>query len=304
MSNSIGSRVIEALETAELAPTPVNYLRTYYALTGQTLGSSEIHEISLECLEVLAMAQDVLLLATDHTGTLASNLGQKNLSLADKIGRLRESRNKDTVLGLLSQVLTQARDIQSTVESSHRELMATRETIKLMRDELDQARILVHEDPLTGAQNRRGLNVILEQEIARAARGGVPLTVAMLDLDHFKRVNDDHGHAAGDQMLVHFANLIRSVMRKSDSLVRYGGEEFTLILPETDVRGAGFVLGRLQQLMSRTPLPYDGKRLNTTFSAGLATLRGMETPGQLLRRADDALYRAKNSGRNLIKADD
>ena len=100
---------------------------------------------------------------------------------------------------------------------------------------------------------------------------------------------------------MHFTSLIRSVMRKSDALVRYGGEEFTLILPETDARGAHFVLGRLQQVMARTPLNYEGKQINTTFSAGIATLKPDENGHALLRRADDAVYAAKNAGRNAIK---
>ena len=118
----------------------------------------------------------------------------------------------------------------------------------------------------------------------------------MLDLDLFKKVNDLHGHEEGDLMLMHFTSLIRSVMRKSDDLARYGGEEFILILPETDARGAHFVLGR-QQVMARTPLNYEGKQIDATFSAGIATLKPDENGQALLRRADDAVYAAKNAGR-------
>jgi len=102
-------------------------------------------------------------------------------------------------------------------------------------------------------------------------------------------------------MLVQFASLIKTVLRKSDAVVRYGGEEFTLLLPDTDTRGAYFVLGRLQQLMSRSPLIFEGKEINTTFSAGIAGLRQDENGQDLLRRADEALYIAKNNGRNQIK---
>lgn len=302
-NKSIGLRVIESLEASGIAPTPINYLRGYYAATGQLLGT-EVGEIGPACLDILAMTQDVLIQATSQTGTLAARLGDHHVALAGNIQSLKESRSKDSVLSLLAQVLTQAGNIQSTVESNHLELMATRSSIESMREELDQARILVNEDPLTGAQNRRGLSVVLEQEIARSDRGKSLLTVAMLDLDFFKKINDSHGHDAGDKMLVHFATLIRSVIRQSDFLVRYGGEEFTVVMPETDPRGGAFVLGRLQQLMARTPLPYNGIQINTTFSAGLATYDGQETSSQLLRRADAALYQAKNSGRNQIKVDD
>jgi len=98
---------------------------------------------------------------------------------------------------------------------------------------------------------------------------------------------------------MHFTGLIRSVMRKSDTLARYGGEEFILILPDTDSRGAHFVLDRLQQVMARAPLKYEGKKINTTLSAG-SPPEADENGHALLRRADDAVYAAKNSGRNAI----
>jgi diguanylate cyclase (GGDEF)-like protein len=217
----------------------------------------------------------------------------------DPLRAIQASMNE--ILRLLSTVVIQAGGIQNTVEASHKDLLETRQALTSMQEELAETRQLLNEDALTGALNRRGLDQTLMREIARAQRLSSKLSLAMVDLDFFKKVNDQHGHEAGDQMLVHFSSLIKSVLRKSDALVRYGGEEFTLILPETDGRGAHFVLARLQQLMSKSPLTFEGIQINTTFSAGIATLRGDENGHALLRRADEALYAAKNGGRNAIK---
>jgi diguanylate cyclase len=304
MNSGRGLEAIKRLEGAGLDQTPLNYLRAYYEVSGQPLSASEIEAITPECLEILTMTQGVMSQATDQTSTLVGDLARKSLDLSGRINLLREVRTKDAVLSMLSQVLGLSREIHTIVESGHRELMVTCETIRQMRDELAQARILMHEDPLTGANNRRGLNAVLEQELARSSRSNYALSVAMLDIDHFKKVNDLYGHDAGDKMLIHFTGLIRSVMRKSDVLFRYGGEEFTLVLPETDARGAKFVLGRLQQFLDKTPLPYEGKKIGAAFSAGVAVASsggGMVRGEELIRRADKALYKAKENGRGRIE---
>ncbi len=310
--NVIGITVMQQLRDAGIPPTPENYADYYYALSGlprrQTADSAA--EPSPETVatqpntkfynELLAMLRQMLQHVTDKTETLAKDLDGKNKDLAGNVDNLRGSRDKNEILRLLSTVVMQAGGIQNTVEASHKDLVETKRALTSLQEEMAETRQLLNEDALTGTLNRRGLEQTLSREIARAQRGKRPLSLGMLDLDHFKRVNDDHGHEAGDQMLVHFASLIKSIMRKSDALVRYGGEEFTLILPDTDARGAHLVLVRVQQLMSKSPLNYEGQRINTTFSAGIALLRSDENGHALLRRADEALYSAKNSGRNLI----
>lgn len=283
--------------------TPENYERAYYDISGlpqpaRLAAAANDNPVCVNLLMVLrAMVQDM----TDKTEHLANDLGAKNQGLSENVNTLKASRDRNEILSLLSTVVAQAGSIHNTVESSHKELLETRQTLTVMQEELAETRQLLNEDALTGALNRRGLDQTLSREIARSQRSNSRLTLAMLDLDHFKKVNDTYGHEVGDQMLMHFTSLLRSVMRKSDALVRYGGEEFTLILPETDARGTHFVLGRLQQVMARTPLNYEGKKINTTFSAGIATLKPDENGHALLRRADDALYGAKNAGRNALK---
>ena len=309
--NVIGMAAMQRLREAGIPPTPENYTDFYYAVSGLPRPEKVAEAQSPETIatqpnsafynELLAMLRQMVQDVTHKTETLAKDLGDKNKDLAGNVNNLRGSRDKNEIFRLLSTVVMQAGGIQHTVEASHKDLVETKQALTALQEEMAETRQLLNEDALTGTLNRRGLDQTLTREIARAQRGDGNLSLSMVDLDFFKKVNDNFGHEAGDHMLVHFANLIKSVMRKSDALVRYGGEEFTLILPDTDARGTHFVLARLQQLMSKTPLEYEGRKINTTFSAGIATLRPDENGHTLLRRADEALYTAKNSGRNLIK---
>lgn len=128
-------------------------------------------------------------------------------------------------------------------------------------------------------------------------------TLAMLDLDHFKRINDEYGHEVGDQALVYFSQLSHAVLRESDTLYRYGGEEFLVTLPETDINGATFMLGRLRQMLMKSPLHHGDKKIMLTFSGGVATLQDEEDGHALLSRADHALYEAKQQGRDRVLTD-
>ena len=304
--NVIGIAVMQRLrETGEPA-TPENYTRVYYDISGlpppqrTEPGFDPVVQNNPFCMELLQVIREMVEDVGDKTGSLVQDLGEKNKGLSNNVDSLKNSRDKQEILRLLSVVVTQASGIQNTVEASHKELVETRYALINMQNELSETRQLLNEDALTGALNRRGMDLTLSREIARCQRTNSKLSLAMVDLDHFKKINDEFGHAAGDQMLIHFADLIRIILRKSDALVRYGGEEFTLILPDTDARGTLLVLGRLQQLMKKSPLMFDFARINTTFSAGVAILREEENGHSLLHRADEALYQAKENGRDQI----
>lgn len=306
--NVIGITVMQRLKETGAPATPENYARLYYEISGLPPpagaqggeGNDAMTQNSPFCTELLQVLREMVQDVSDRTEHLARDLGEKNKDLAQNVDSLKDSRDKQEILRLLSLVVTQASGIQGTVEASHKELVETRYALTNMQHELAETRQLLNEDALTGALNRRGLDQTLSREVARCQRNKGRLALAMADLDHFKRVNDQHGHEAGDRLLIHFAGLIRSVLRKSDALVRYGGEEFTLLMPDTDARGALFVLVRLQQLMTKSPLTFEGREINTTFSAGVATLQEDENGHALLRRADEALYQAKGGGRNRI----
>ncbi len=163
-------------------------------------------------------------------------------------------------------------------------------------------------DPLTGCYNRRHLHEqLLETEISRAQRYRLSLTVIMCDLDHFKAVNDTYGHYGGDAVLQSFAALMQSMTRDSiDSVVRYGGEEFLLILPETDLAGGELLAERLRQALASTPVEHAGQQIKVTASFGVASVDFATSTHDahlnMIAAADDLLYAAKNSGRNRVCA--
>jgi diguanylate cyclase (GGDEF)-like protein len=156
-------------------------------------------------------------------------------------------------------------------------------------------------DALTGVYNRRYLESRLGEEVARARRYGLPLGCMMIDLDHFKDINDRYGHQVGDQVLRGVAALMQSNLRVSDILARYGGEEFTVLATETGLEGTAATAEKLRSLLDTSPIPTDAGPLRITVSIGVAALRPEEGASELLRRADLALYRAKEAGRNRVQ---
>jgi diguanylate cyclase (GGDEF)-like protein/hemerythrin-like metal-binding protein len=152
-------------------------------------------------------------------------------------------------------------------------------------------------DALTGVLNRMGFNEAMSRELARARRYGQALSVAIADIDHFKKVNDEFGHPVGDQVLVRTANLLKSCVRESDTVARWGGEEFVVIAPMTTEAGVASLAEKLRSIMSTTHL---GPKEPVTASFGVAELKPDDTVETLLHRADAALYQAKQSGRNRV----
>jgi len=157
-------------------------------------------------------------------------------------------------------------------------------------------------DSLTGLANRRRLFDALEQEVYRAQRYGIALSLIMFDIDHFKRINDNWGHATGDWVLRQIAQETRELLRKTDQAGRYGGEEFVVVLPETDLSEALLLAQRLGQRISETAItPEHDAPMSVTVSMGVAALVVDETGEELIHRADQALYRAKQQGRNRVE---
>ena len=156
-------------------------------------------------------------------------------------------------------------------------------------------------DYLTGCYNRRAIEELATQNIASARRHGVPLSVLVLDIDHFKRINDDLGHAVGDLALVESVARIRSTLRAEDALGRLGGEEFIVLMPSADAASAVQAGERIRLSFSAQPLRMDGHQRRVTLSIGVATLAPMDRQfSQLLQRGDRAMYAAKNAGRDLV----
>ena len=184
----------------------------------------------------------------------------------------------------------------------HARLEVGRRLVEL-NDELLEAQhaleILARTDALTGVLNRGAIVKELEREAERAAREGVPLGLGMLDIDHFKLVNDSYGHAAGDAALCEVVRRVLGVMRPYDSFGRFGGEEFLVLVPGSGERELKDVLERIRSVIGSAAIVVDGHELAVTVSLGGAT-QGRESADGLIARVDDALYAAKEQGRDRV----
>ncbi len=180
--------------------------------------------------------------------------------------------------------------------------------IKRQQHELTQALAQIQQlathDELTGLPNRRHMMALLEAEQLRSQRDMRPWMVALLDIDHFKRVNDTHGHATGDQVLRAFAATVREAVRSTDTLARWGGEEFLLLLHDTQPDAALPILERVRQAVQECTVAVQGQQVRVTVSIGVAAHTAGKSVAQLLDQADQALYRAKSDGRDrVVEAD-
>jgi two-component system cell cycle response regulator len=175
----------------------------------------------------------------------------------------------------------------------------------LLRSNLDQSLEAAVTDPLTGLHNRRYMASQLEPLVARAVRDGKPVGALLLDIDHFKKINDSFGHDVGDEVLREFAVRLATNVRAVDLPCRYGGEEFVVIMPETSLEDAGRIAERIRLHVGSSPFRVSNGReiLSVTISVGVASSQGAhDTPESLLKRADEALYEAKQTGRNRVIA--
>jgi diguanylate cyclase len=166
---------------------------------------------------------------------------------------------------------------------------------------LEKIQTMATRDELTGLLNRRRMQELLEQEVLRSRRSGRGFCLALLDLDHFKRINDSHGHSAGDAVLRAFAPAAQAAIRGADLLARWGGEEFVLLLTDTQLPAARAGAERLRLQIESLLIPVGSQGLGITLSGGLTEYRDGETLAQLLERADLMLYEAKAQGRNRIE---
>ena len=212
-------------------------------------------------------------------------------------------------LGAVIEDLTSDMDgMRLALRRSHGDLKEARaqaeqaeQRIHALETELAQVSNLVREDQLTGALNRRGLDEAFTRELARSDRLGASLSIALLDIDHFKKLNDSLGHQAGDEALKHLTRVVRDFLRPTDSLARYGGEEFLILLPNTGLDEAEMIMKRLQRELTRQFFLHANDKVLITFSAGVAERGHEEAQNSLIARADAAMYCAKETGRNRVE---
>ncbi|HHO67642.1 MAG TPA: diguanylate cyclase [Gammaproteobacteria bacterium] len=192
-------------------------------------------------------------------------------------------------------------DVTLAAEVYHRtRVQDLQRSVRQLEHERRQLRDQLQQDALTGVSSRVGLLEEIGRALDAALRTGQPLCLIMADLDHFKQVNDTHGHAVGDAVLREVAGRIKAALREFDLVGRYGGEEFVVLLENTSLHTAHQVAERVRRRIADQPVKVDEKLIDITVSQGLALATPQDDPDSLLRRADQAMYQAKQAGRNCI----
>ena len=257
-----------------------------------------------EAKNALKSMAGLLINRLDELAVSTGGYQEKFGAYANQIAQAGDVAELSVVIGSL---VADTRGAQATMkrsrdelEEARREAHAHEERVHQLEKELNEVGNLVKEDQLTSVLNRRGLEEAFTVEQARAVRAGVPLAVALLDVDNFKQLNDKLGHVAGDNALRHLAGILRDAVRPSDVVARYGGEEFVLLLPDTGLEEAGVVMARVQRILTRRFFLHQNERVLITFSAGVALLTTGESRDAVIARADQAMYSAKQSGKNRV----
>jgi diguanylate cyclase len=287
--------------------------------------------LSMRRLEALqSRLRDVIQKQSEARERTLAAQAEMKLALASFIERLaamtEESSQYSDKIERCAQQLEKAQDLteiapvlQEAIQASRSMALDTRRASEELRDlrdrtthaeteivrlqlELDQMSQLARHDPLTGALNRKGLDETVERELARAQRQQNAVCVGLLDIDNFKRLNDEHGHEVGDEALKHLADVARRCLRPQDSLARFGGEEFVIVMPDTSLEEGVEVMRRVQRELTKSLFLEGNERLLITFSAGVAERLATETGAETLKRADQAMYLAKRSGKNRVVA--
>lgn len=221
--------------------------------------------------------------------------------------RLAHAESLTDMAPVLQEAIRSARAMAEDTRRTGEELHALRERatqaeaeVERLRNELDRMSEVASHDLLTGVLNRKGLLEVVGREISRADRMGITVSLAVLDIDDFKRINDEHGHLTGDAALKHLADVALRSLRPHDSVARYGGEEFVVVLPDTTPEEANLAITRMQRELTTQLFLEGDKQLLITFSAGVTQLLGTETCAEAIHRADQAMYAAKRAGKNRV----
>ena len=216
--------------------------------------------------------------------------------------RIRATRNVEQIVDILDEALGETRSLQGdgALAMAEDKVRRAENEIEALKAELKKAIELTNLDPLTSLMNRRGMEAAFTAEAARSDRHGTSLCIALIDIDDFKRINDSFGHPAGDAALTHIAKVMRATLRPNDVIARVGGEEFMVLLPNSNEQAAFAALNRLLKAVANNAVVCGAHRITVTFTSSVAARAFGEPRAKLEQRLDAALYRAKHSGKNRV----
>jgi diguanylate cyclase len=255
--------------------------------------------ISKLLTKISLMLKDITGHISETEGDLAGH-GKNIKHLAKQIGK---ARGYDEIKDIVDMMLIETKDLIKSGKRLQTRMKISSEDLKQLQKELEKSQAEAQTDSLTQLINRRGLEKKLELERIRAKQNDSPFSIILVDIDHFKRVNDTFGHLVGDSLLRGIANMLKSHLRRNDIAARYGGDEFLIILPETGLDGAMAVGRKIKNTLSKKEwkLKETGERMGRiSVSMGIALYRFNEPEHELFERADKALYLAKQNGRDQI----
>ena len=265
------------------------------------------HDISLTRRDAVSALRDLLPNLVEQMSHLGERSGDFGATLSGHMEAISQADSLEGIAERVRSLVADAHSMQVSVGDAQRGLQGSSERaqsleseVVRLEQELAQAseRLLI--DHLTRTANRAGLEQAYQREIVPVRDAFHPLTVGLLDIDNFKRVNDVLGHHAGDGALQHLASLLQSKVRPCDTVARYGGEEFVLLLPGLGVEEARELLMKVQRELTRDVYLYDAKKVFMTFSAGATLVKPDDSLESALLRADEAMYQAKNAGKNCV----
>lgn len=261
--------------------------------------------------EAKITVKNMITIFIDRLGAIATSTGDYHGKIDSYTHKIANAKHISELNTILDDVMRDTRSIQAEALQSRDQMLAARQEaqaaearIHALETELAEISALASHDQLTKSLNRRGLDEAFEREQSRADRHGTALSVAMLDIDDFKKINDVYGHEAGDEALIHVVRIIKETLRSMDVIGRFGGEEFVVVLPDTPTAEGIAVISRLQKELTKRIFMHNNQKLFVTFSAGLATRDAGENLLDTIKRADTAMYKAKKLGKNRVIAAD
>lgn len=279
-------------------------------ITNELLESFFSIHITDQTASVLAQAQDNFLhlisSLSEATKTTDSSTSDYQQSLQDCGSQLESSTADQELPTILSKLVSDTQSMQSSMQTMRSHMDKSQQEIKDLRKKLNKVTIEALSDPLTGLANRKGFSKAYEKALIQAQETTSSISLLMVDIDHFKKVNDTHGHLIGDKVIKFIADTLTMQIKGQDTASRFGGEEYAILLPNTPLRGAQALAETIRHKIEKAHI----RRANTqesigqvTVSIGVANHQPSESLDSLLDRADTALYLSKQNGRNRVTID-